>query len=278
MEDAQKLLYIAIAFIVGLGLGLTLTRAVTSTPVELEIVDVDDAIAAGLEQQVGAFRFSVVQKTNTASVEIFSVTDDIPTHYHPQENHILYITKGRATGKVNDVTAELAPGMLVFIPKGAPHSLDIKDAPFEFVLFSTPPFDPNDIVWVNETATKEEKPAEAPAEPTKPKELTVQLLELNGSGQSGTVTLTDIDGDTTVVLTLSGAPTGVDQPAHIHFGSCSNLGSVKYPLSLVRNSRSQTELTDSMDEILANLPFAINVHKSADEVNVYVACGDIVVP
>lgn len=157
MKDATQLLYIALAFIIGLGLGLYMTRGVTSNPVELAIVDVDETIAAGLEEQVGAFAFSVVQKTNTASVEIFSVNDDIPTHYHPQENHILYITNGRATGKVNDVVAELAPGMLVFIPKGAPHSLDIIEAPFEFVLFSTPPFDPDDIVWVNET--KEEKPS-----------------------------------------------------------------------------------------------------------------------
>jgi mannose-6-phosphate isomerase-like protein (cupin superfamily) len=40
-------------------------------------------------------------------------------------------------------------GQIVVIPANIPHKLDrIGDEPLDFILFSTPPFDPNDIVWL----------------------------------------------------------------------------------------------------------------------------------
>ncbi|HEY7032485.1 MAG TPA: cupredoxin domain-containing protein [Thermomicrobiales bacterium] len=107
-----------------------------------------------------------------------------------------------------------------------------------------------------------------------PQELTVNLNELNDSGISGTATL-KADGDKTdVELNLQGATGG--HPAHIHNGTCTDLDpNPKYPLETVdANGHSQTTIDVSLADLLAS-PFAINVHKSAEEIGIYVACGEI---
>ena len=105
--------------------------------------------------------------------------------------------------------------------------------------------------------------------------IVVALSAQNSSGMNGTATLTDMDGSTLVELALTGAPAGITQPAHIHTGSCANIGGVVYPLTSPVNGVSETTLGVSLETILAGLPLALNVHKSAAEANVYVACGDL---
>ena len=107
------------------------------------------------------------------------------------------------------------------------------------------------------------------------KELTVNLMAQNNSGESGTAVLTEKNGKTEVKLRLEGALKGVTQPAHIHSGSCSTLGAVKWPLTFPVNGKSETTLDISLDQLRAELPLAINVHKSAAEPAVYVSCGDL---
>src|SRR5438046_8813539 len=104
---------------------------------------------------------------------------------------------------------------------------------------------------------------------------TSQLNEQNGAGESGTATLTDMgNGQTHVVVTLSNAP-AVTQPAHIHKGTCANLDPTPtYPLTSVTNGQSDTMVPVSLMTLTSGT-FAINVHKSAAEANIYVACGDI---
>lgn len=107
-------------------------------------------------------------------------------------------------------------------------------------------------------------------------EVVVNLAEQNDSGEYGTATLTEVDGKVHVVLSLTGAPQGVTQPAHIHLASCANIGGVVYPLTFPVNGVSETTLDVTLDGLLEQLPLALNVHKSATEADVYVACGDIV--
>jgi hypothetical protein len=110
-------------------------------------------------------------------------------------------------------------------------------------------------------------------------ELTIQLNEQNGSGESGTATLKYVsasDFTVSVKLTGGGAAIAEPQPAHIHKGSCANLDpKPMYPLTNVVSGASDTTVTADMDQIV-NGGFAINVHKSAAEASVYVSCGDIV--
>lgn len=80
-------------------------------------------------------------------------------------------------------------------------------------------------------------------------------------------------GRTTVRLELANAPRG-PQPAHVHSGTCADLGSVRYPLTSVENGTSESTVDESLENLLAG-QFAVNVHKSAAEASTYVSCGEI---
>ena len=79
-------------------------------------------------------------------------------------------------------------------------------------------------------------------------------------------------------------------PAHIHSGSCAELGDVVYPLTDITEVGGDTERTGAASAIpvkgsttvvdtplqgLIDGDFAINVHLSPDEIGTYIACGDI---
>lgn len=68
------------------------------------------------------------------------------------------------------------------------------------------------------------------------------------------------------------------QPAHIHLGSCTATGAVKYPLNAVVNGRSETVLDVGIDELIKASPLYVNVHKSPEELAVTVGCGNIHAP
>lgn len=104
--------------------------------------------------------------------------------------------------------------------------------------------------------------------------VTVELAEQNGSGESGTATLTAEGEQTRVVLELSN-PASDSQPAHIHLGTCDNLDPAPaFPLPNVENGSSEATVDATLDALTGG-EYAINVHKSNDEANVYVSCGDI---
>lgn len=92
-------------------------------------------------------------------------------------------------------------------------------------------------------------------------------------------------------------------PAHIHAGTCDNLGEVVYPLTNIGSMESTgtpmagmeaspvagtwvgaadaipvqmsvTQLDVSLDELLA-APYAINVHESEENIGTYIACGNV---
>ena len=139
-------------------LGLTLLVLATvrppaySAPTALKpaVIHVDDVLAKGLEHRAGGFSFSVLDETATGGVEVFSLKS-VARHYHPTENHFLYILKGRAKGQIGNVTAEVGPGDLVVIPAGKDYSHQFQalgSEPVEFLLFSTPPFHAKEIVWL----------------------------------------------------------------------------------------------------------------------------------
>ncbi len=108
--------------------------------------------------------------------------------------------------------------------------------------------------------------------------VSVKLEAQNSSGQNGSATLLPEGKQTKVVIELSNAPGGTAQPAHIHLGSCDNLNKApKWPLEAVKDGRSVTMLPVPIDTILREKA-AVNIHKSAAEVQVYVSCGNIIAP
>ena len=129
--------------------------------------------------------------------------------------------------------------------------------------------------------SKKNSPYQAPAtetsqdETTAENSITVSVGAQNDSGESGTATFTEENGKTKVAVQITGAPTDVPQPAHIHSGSCLTLGDIVYPLTNVVDGASETVLDVDLATLKSGLPLAVNVHKSEAEVSVYVACGDL---
>jgi LPXTG-motif cell wall-anchored protein len=102
----------------------------------------------------------------------------------------------------------------------------------------------------------------------------LQLVQQNNSGISGTATFTPSGGSLKVELKVTGAGAG-PQPAHIHPGSCGQLDPTpRFTLSSVANGSSTTDVQSTF-QALATSPHAVHMHKSVDEVSVYVACADI---
>lgn len=104
--------------------------------------------------------------------------------------------------------------------------------------------------------------------------VTIPLSAQNGSGENGTAKISDVDGGVTVVISLKGAP-ATAQPAHIHDGTCANLGGVVFPLKDVVGGSSTTMVKGTSIAALMKKPYAINVHESAANLGKYVACGNI---
>lgn len=103
--------------------------------------------------------------------------------------------------------------------------------------------------------------------------ITVRLDGVNGSGQSGTASLSERGGKLNVTINLSGFEKDVIQPAHFHVGTCPGVGEVKYPLTGVTNGTSRTVLPINLVEFIKAQPLVINIHKSEKEASVYTACG-----
>jgi len=151
MKKKTMRMIFAVLFIVGVVVGYLLpgdVKALTKKPLQANIFDVPKKLGQ-LDMETDYFRYTVLAGTETGSIELIRLDDKIPNHMHPKENHFVYIFKGRAKGVVGDVTAEVWPGQLVAIPAGTPHSFErVGDSPVEIILFSTPPFVPNDTIFL----------------------------------------------------------------------------------------------------------------------------------
>jgi hypothetical protein len=105
-------------------------------------------------------------------------------------------------------------------------------------------------------------------------ELTIQLIEQSASGQTGTAMFTSLDGGRTrIVLELTN-PRDVLQSAHVHTGTCDNLGDPVVALTSVEAGRSETDAKMSLER-LEQGDFVIHAHKSEAEYDVSVACARI---
>jgi len=67
----------------------------------------------------------------------------IRLHTHEQEDHILYVVRGRAAARLGDERREVGPGDIIAIPRRVPHSFDqIGAEPFIVLVNATPGWDP----------------------------------------------------------------------------------------------------------------------------------------
>jgi hypothetical protein len=112
-----------------------------------------------------------------------------------------------------------------------------------------------------------------------PESVTIKFNEIKGSGVQGTAVLTARGDSTLVVMDITGAPG--THPDHIHRSTCKNPEpDPLYPLTDVvlseanQQGHSETVVDVPLADLLAE-PHLILIHKSKDEINVYLACADI---
>jgi hypothetical protein len=114
--------------------------------------------------------------------------------------------------------------------------------------------------------------ADAAAEPAP---VVIPMHALTGSHEDGSATLTQVADGVRVVVTLAQS-TSDAQPTHIHLGTC---GAIKkapeYALKSIAGGASDTVVKGVTLDDLRKGSYAINVHKSATDLETYVSCGEI---
>lgn len=105
--------------------------------------------------------------------------------------------------------------------------------------------------------------------------LTIPMHALNGSGEEGTATLTQVADGVRVVIVLRHFPDEA-QPTHIHLGTCGAINKApEYGLQLTADGHSESTVRGVTLDDLRKQPYAINIHKSITDLGTYVSCGDI---
>lgn len=126
-------------------------------------------------------------------------------------------------------------------------------------------------------ANHESRAASAPMAPNMAA-VTVPITALNGSGQTGTATLTGTaDNKTQIIIALTGVPSAADEPAMLQPGTCPNVNPKQaVALNDVVAGTSTTVVTATVMQLQAS-PFAITIHQSKTAAQP-VACGSIPAP
>jgi hypothetical protein len=121
-------------------------------------------------------------------------------------------------------------------------------------------------------------PETNPTPPPPPASMTsaeAPMSAQNNSGQSGKVTLTEVNGQTKVVIEVASGPRGTQQPAYMNLGDCSALGSLKYNLNPVVDGRSETTLQPALHFIHGLGQLTVNVRSSSAPNASVISCGTI---
>jgi hypothetical protein len=103
----------------------------------------------------------------------------------------------------------------------------------------------------------------------------IELKEQNASGITGIAMLAPKGDQTNVVVEMI-QPFDIDpQPVHVHKGTCADLDpEPAYALPNLEDGIGGGDIGIALDELREG-GYAINVHKSVQEPDVYVACGEI---
>ena len=101
-----------------------------------------DQILAGDPLGDKPVKFSPGAQINNVGILVGQLKK-IRLHTHAQEDHVVYVVRGRAAAKLGDKAREVGPGDLIAIPKLVPHSFEQKGSePFIILVNSTPGWEP----------------------------------------------------------------------------------------------------------------------------------------
>lgn len=108
------------------------------------------------------------------------------------------------------------------------------------------------------------------------KVLNINMGAMNGSKQDGTASIGIKGNGIQVTVHLNNEPKGASEPSHIHQGTCTKLDPAPWkPLKNVVGGTATTFVSGVTVAQLKKAHYAINVHKSANDLKTYVSCGDI---
>jgi hypothetical protein len=103
----------------------------------------------------------------------------------------------------------------------------------------------DDVVITDDPATpapEMQMPGAAP-QPDQMTMHTAQVQEVQGSGVSGAVTVTERGAQTEFSVQLTGAPANGTLQGHVHSGTCANIGDVVRPLEPITTDAAGTGTT-----------------------------------
>ena len=104
---------------------------------------------------------------------------------------------------------------------------------------------------------------------------TVAMHELNGSGQNGWATITDLGGKVTVTVMINGESASASEPSHVHFGRCPHIKAIPaYNVGPIVAGKASSTVDLSWAEINSG-KYVINVHMSSTDMGNYVSCANI---
>jgi hypothetical protein len=127
---------------------------------------------------------------------------------------------------------------------------------------------------VTESTADAGNPGDTPISVVDETEGRIWLEAPTGDFQTGWATLFEENGNLKVDITVT-PPEAVAQPAHIHLGTCDNLGVVVHSLENIIGGHSLTDIPDSSIEDVATGGMAINLHLSFSNFALFTACGEI---
>ena len=88
-------------------------------------------------------------------------------------------------------------------------------------------------------------------------------------------------GNTAVTVALTGAEAGMSYPWHVHYGDCGSGGSIvgsasSYP-PITPDAEGSDRVTTTIGvQLNDDSSYHVNVHLSAEEMDVIIACGELV--
>jgi quercetin dioxygenase-like cupin family protein len=128
-----------ILIVLALGLGTAVAGAAEAP--KITVTNVDRLVTADF---LGDKPVKFVPAAQISTVGILAgQVKKIRLHTHELEDHVVYVTKGKAMARLGDEVREVGPGDLISIPKRVPHSFEQKGSePFVILVNSTPGWDP----------------------------------------------------------------------------------------------------------------------------------------
>jgi quercetin dioxygenase-like cupin family protein len=133
--------------------GLAAEPAGEERPGQAAIIHKSDVLKGGTTNASSPMRLWPLLSTPDARMNYVEVAGRSGMHFHPDQDHRLYVLEGKVIVIAGRSTNTAIVGDLIIIPKGVRHAYDVANKGDRALLltFDAPPYDPKKTVPVDET-------------------------------------------------------------------------------------------------------------------------------